>query len=105
MKLPNRAILIALAVALVLGALLSPLASSLPDGLEWALGRLGVESADDAPGGSLAAPMAEYAVPGVRSAYLGKALAGLVGVLVVFGVGYGVACALRRKTRASGAEQ
>jgi len=105
MKPPSRNLLIALVAALVLGAALSPLASSLPDGLEWALGRLGVEPAEDAPGGNLAAPMAEYAVPGVRSPYLRRALAGLVGVLVVFCVGYGAARALRGVTRAREAKR
>lgn len=99
MKAPSRNLFIALAAALVLGAALSPLASSLPDGLEWTLARLGVEPAEDAAGGKPAAPMADYAVPGVRSPYLGRALAGLVGVLVVFCAGYGVARSLRGTTR------
>jgi len=102
MRLPGRGPVVALGVALVLGAVLSPLASSLPDGLEWALERLGAQLAEQRPPGNFAAPIAEYSLPGVRSSYLGGALAGLVGVLIVFGAGYWVASLLASKRRAGG---
>ncbi|MCC6446749.1 MAG: PDGLE domain-containing protein [Armatimonadetes bacterium] len=75
-----------LLAALVLAALLAPLASSLPDGLEWASETLGF--AEKAARPAVAAPMSDYRMPGIASERPGTALAGIAGTLIVFGVGW-----------------
>ena len=76
--------LVVLGLALLLAAL-SPLASSLPDGLERV-----VEDHGSAPSGERSpeglAPMPDYKAPGVRGDALATILAGLAGTLVVLGV-------------------
>jgi hypothetical protein len=86
---------LALAVGLALG--LSPYASSSPDGLE----RVATDKGfiDD---GSLHAiqndsPIPDYAFPGIENPRLATALAGFVGTLVVFLIGWMLAWALRRR--------
>lgn len=85
-----------LLVALVL-AVASPWASAHPDGLEWAAEQLGfMETAQEA--GYQIIP--DYVLPGVSSEALATILAGILGVLIVFGVALGVAY-LRRKRASS----
>lgn len=74
-----------LLVALALGALAAPFASSLPDGLEWVAARLGFEHRAAATAG---APLADYAAPGVASPWLATALAGAAGTVLMLGVSY-----------------
>jgi len=75
--------------AVVAGLLLSPLASSFPDGLEWVAGQLDFLH-EGAP--LFVAPLADYAFPGINSEILATGLAGLVGVVLTFalvaGLGY-----------------
>jgi cobalt/nickel transport system permease protein len=76
-------LLIALAVAL-----LSPLASSSPDGLERVAENEGfIETATDVPYQIIA----DYLFPGVENEAVATILAGLVGTLLLFGIGYAVA--------------
>ncbi len=86
MKRNTKFILIGLGVCLLVAFFLSPLASSLPDGLEKVIEKLapGGESreADSSP----SAPLPDYGVPGVGSGWLSTGLAGLVGTVVVFAV-------------------
>jgi cobalt/nickel transport system permease protein len=67
----------------------APLASSEPDALERvAIDQGFIESAEDhAVAGS---PLADYGVSGVEDEETGTRVAGLVGVLVTFGVGAGI---------------
>jgi len=87
------ALVICLAVALI-----SPLASSSPDGLE----RVGEDHgfiglAQEAPFQLIA----DYLFPGIENEALATILAGLVGTLVIFGAVYGLARLLRlRKQQA-----
>jgi hypothetical protein len=82
-------LLIALAVAL-----LSPLASPHPDGLERVAEDQGfIDRAKDAPFQTIA----DYLFPGIENEALATIAAGLVGTLVMFGVGYGLAWVLRRR--------
>lgn len=81
-----------IAVAL---AVLSPLASSHPDGLEWVAeqrGFLGLQQ------GASFNIIPDYALPGVSNAALATILAGVVGVVLVFGVMLGLAYVRRRRT-------
>ncbi len=75
----------------------SPFASSHPDGLEKVAeqkafldtGRLAPIQED--------APVPDYAFPGVDNERVATGLAGFVGVLGVFAIGYGVAAVARRR--------
>ena len=72
-----------LLVALGVALFVAPFACPWPDGLEAVAAKLGFEHAAREP---LAAPLADYAMPGVGSAGVATALAGLVGALVAFGL-------------------
>ena len=76
----RQAVLAPLLIACVTALFLSPLASSLPDGLEQAAAQLQLL----AHGGSWMAPLADYQVPGLSSEALSTGLAGLLGTLVTF---------------------
>ena len=81
----SRRSALAPALAAVLIALvLSPFASSSPDGLEWVAEKLGFLR-ESAP--LFAAPFAGYSLPGMLSEGLSTGLAGLVGVLAVLAFG------------------
>jgi ABC-type spermidine/putrescine transport system permease subunit I len=82
-------LLLALAVAL-----LSPLASPHPDGLERIAEDQGfVDKATNAPFHIIA----DYLFPGIENEAVATIVAGVVGTVVVFGIGYGLAWVLRRR--------
>jgi len=86
----------ALALAFLL-VVLSPLASSWPDGLEHVAEDQGfADKAADGPYQFIP----DYVVPGVRSNALATILAGIIGMLMLFGIGYGLARLLRSKNEA-----
>jgi hypothetical protein len=79
--------LIALSVCLLL-AVLSPLASSSPDGLERVAEDRGfIGSATGSP----FEVVADYVFPGIQNEAVATMLAGVIGVLLLFGIGYGLA--------------
>jgi cobalt/nickel transport system permease protein len=88
-------LVIALAITFV-----SPLADSDPDGLERvAEDKAFIEEAEDAPYEILP----DYTVPGIDNEAVTTILAGIAGVLIVAGIGYGVARANgRTATRKAG---
>ncbi len=83
-----------LLVGLALALFLSPFASSSPDGLE----KVSVEERFD---GTVRehdmadSPLADYGVEGVGNDKVGTALAGVIGVLLTFGIGLGLFALLR----------
>jgi hypothetical protein len=86
---------IGLALAL-LPAILSPLASSAPDGLERVAQDQGfIEAAKGGPYNLIA----DYLFPGVHNEAAATILAGLVGTAIIFGMTYGVARLLRLRKR------
>jgi cobalt/nickel transport system permease protein len=96
-------LLAGLLVGVGLALFVSPFASSQPDGLEKVAAEEGfgdaAENHDVADG-----PLADYGVEGVDDARVGTAMAGLIGMLVTFGVGlalFAVARALRGRPRAT----
>lgn len=89
-----------LAVALVLGAVLSPLASSRPDGLERVAEDKGFAEKAQAEPASSGSPLPDYTVPGVRSERASTALAGAIGTAAAFAVGLGAAFGIRAIGRA-----
>jgi cobalt/nickel transport protein len=90
----SRWIWIGLAAALAVGALLSLAASPAPDGLERVAEDQGfLGRAAGTP--LLLPPLADYLFPGIADERLATGLAGFLGTLVLFSVGYGVGWALR----------
>jgi cobalt/nickel transport system permease protein len=82
-------------------ALLSPLASDSPDGLERVAEDSGfIDTAEDPPYEIIA----DYLFPGVRNEDAATILAGIVGTVVVFGVGFAVAHLITRMRRARRAQ-
>ena len=88
----NLVILVGLMLAVVV-ALFSPLASSLPDGLERVAEDYGFLNRTAEPAYSF---LRDYTVPGVSDSGISTILAGVLGVLVVFAVAFGVGVLLKR---------
>ena len=84
-------------------ALLSPLASPHPDGLERVAEDEGfLDRAEDAP----YQVIPDYIFPGIENEALATILAGLAGTVLLFVLGYGLAWLLRRRTeRVTGTPQ
>ncbi|NLH50845.1 MAG: hypothetical protein GX444_19900 [Myxococcales bacterium] len=96
--------LIGLGVALFLALVVSPHASSSPDGLERVAedhGFLG--KAEEQPPAWKNSPMPDYALPGVQSEGLSTGLAGIIGTLAVFALGTGVGLLVTRRNSAPAA--
>jgi hypothetical protein len=93
---------LALALAIGLATAVSPFASASPDGLEKVAedkafldqGRL-AEIQEDSP-------IPDYAFPGVENERVATGLAGFVGTLAVFAIGYGLAFVVRRRAPRAG---
>ena len=84
----NKGILIFGGVIALVLAIISPLASSNPDGLEWVAEQHGfIETAKDA----LYNIIPDYTMPGISDPSLATIVAGIIGSLIVFGVAYGIA--------------
>jgi len=86
----GQVIVAGLGIALAVAIILAPFASEYKDGLEWVGGKLGFLK-EGKP--VLAAPIPDYqlALPGLSHVRVATAVAGVVGTLVVFGVGFGLA--------------
>ncbi len=84
---------VAMALAFVL-ALLSPLASPWPDGLERVAEQTGFLDRARAP---LYHLLTDYTIPGIANETLSTILAGVLGTALLFVVGYGVARLLARR--------
>ncbi len=91
----SKGILIGGGVISLLLAILSPLASSHPDGLEWVAEQHGfLERAQEA----LYNFIPDYTMPGISDPALATIAAGIVGAIIVFFVAYGIARAEKRAT-------
>ena len=80
----------------VLLALLSPLASAHPDGLEWVAEQQGFAHQAQ---GALYQIIPDYLVPGIPNQALATIAAGIVGTLIVFGVTAALSSANRNTSR------
>lgn len=93
----TRLVVVGLAVCAVLAGVVSAWASGHPDGLEYVAQRLGfLDSAGSH--GSAGSPFADYGTAGVDDARLSGGLAGLVGVVVVAAIAFGLMQVLRRRS-------
>jgi hypothetical protein len=90
---------LALAVAVALAFAASPYASSSPDGLERVATDKGFVERGRLHRSQEHSPIPGYAFPGIHDARLATGIAGFVGTLGVFAVGFGTASALRRRQR------
>ena len=87
-------IIVELFIALALAVLLSPCASSSPDGLE----RVGEDKGFVEQAHSfLTGLIPDYLFPGVSNEKVATALAGALGVVIVFGLSYGLMWLIKRK--------
>jgi hypothetical protein len=93
--------ILALAVAIGLATAVSPYASSSPDGLEKVAGDKAFLDQGRLHSIQEESPVPDYAVPGVDDPRLATGLAGFAGTLLVFGLGYGLIRATRRRTAAA----
>ncbi len=94
-----RWVLFGLGFALVV-ALVSPFASSDPDGLERVANDQGFIERETSGWASklpFASVFSGYALRGLAEPGVAKAMAGVAGTLVVFGVAWGTGVALRRR--------
>lgn len=91
----DKAIVIGgIALALLL-AVLSPLASNHPDGLEWVAEQKGFL---DVAQGALYELIPDYVMPGIHNEVIATIVAGIIGALIVFCVAYFVARSERKRT-------
>jgi hypothetical protein len=90
--------ILALAVAIGLATAVSPYASSSPDGLEKVAADKAFLDRGEAQETSA---LSDYAIPGVGNERVATGLAGFAGALVVFGLGYVVTVAARRRMAAA----
>jgi hypothetical protein len=90
-------VVIALALAIGLATAVSPFASANPDGLEKVAGDK--QFLDEGKLHSLQedSPIPDYAFPGVENERVATGLAGFVGTLGVFAIGWGLARLVTRR--------
>ncbi len=94
-------VLTGLLVSLVLAGVVSVYASGHPDGLEFVAHSLGFDTSASEHGTS-GSPLADYGVRGVENSRLSGGLAGIIGVVLVGVLAFGLTYLLRR--RGSGGE-
>lgn len=83
-------------VALIIAAVLSPFASSSPDGLERVAEDLGfLHKGEGEP--VFKSPIPDYAMPGIGNETGATAAAGIIGTLATFLIMYGLAKAMAKR--------
>jgi len=98
----NRSVLVGGGLITLVLAILSPLASAHPDGLEWVAEQHGfLERAQ----GALYNLIPDYVMPGIPNDQLATIAAGIIGAVIVFGVAYGIARAERLTAAQEAAER
>jgi len=96
-RVPMRWFLAAgLGVALLLAFLVSPHASSAPDGLQKVAADHGLD-AGQRQQALAGGPLAGYSVSGVHDVALARGLAGIAGVAVTGGIGWALFAVLKRR--------
>jgi len=82
-------------IAIGLALFLSPFASSFPDGLEKVAENLGFLEMGEVQ--YFNAPIPDYAFPGIDNEILATSIAGIIGTLIMFALGYVLALVLRKR--------
>lgn len=98
MRQGTKIILIGLLISLGLAIIASLFASSLPDGLEWVAEKLGFLEKETE---IIKPPLPDYEMPSVKHTGFSKALAGIVGTLIVFCITILLMFALKKKRRSN----
>lgn len=83
----RQSVLAPLIAAFVTGAILSPFASSMPDGLEWAAQKYATYK-EAAP--AFVTSLADYGVSFISNEFIGTAIAGIAGVALTFALSVGM---------------
>ena len=97
MRLSTRVVIVlALALAVGLATAVAPHASPNPDGLERVAEDEGFVDRGEIRAIQESSPIPDYAFPGVEDERVATGLAGFLGTLAVFTIGYGLAWTLRR---------
>ena len=94
MKLKQK-IYILIIIVFILAVFLSPLSSSLPDGLEYVAEKLGFVEKISPP--VLNSPVPDYNFAFIKNQYISKAFAGAIGVIIILLSGWGIERLMRRK--------
>ncbi|OGP93116.1 MAG: hypothetical protein A2156_08290 [Deltaproteobacteria bacterium RBG_16_48_10] len=87
---------IGLGVSILLALLLSPFASSSPDGLEKVAEMKGFKEKGEGWKLWKYAPLPDYAIPWIKNEKMSTALSGLLGTLAIFFIAFGIGKLLRR---------
>lgn len=90
-----------LLVALLVAAVISPLASSSPDGLERVATDLGFIHRGEG-NNIINSPVPDYLFPGIQNQAVATAAAGVAGTLATFGIVCGLARLVRKKEAGRG---
>jgi cobalt/nickel transport protein len=90
--------LLFLLIAVLLALIVSPFASSSPDGLERVAKDKGFLEKGEVKS-TVHSPIPDYLMPGIKNEKIATAIAGVSGTLLVFGFGYGLAALLGRTQR------
>jgi len=101
MKRSTKFLIAGLSISVVLAFFLSPLASSLPDGLEKAIEKLVASGRVEEGPPPAVAPLPDYTFPGLKSKWLSTGLAGVMGTVAVFVAAFFIGKALSRKRSSS----
>ncbi|MFH1655733.1 MAG: PDGLE domain-containing protein [Candidatus Omnitrophota bacterium] len=92
----KKDIILGLLIAAFLAIVISPFASSSPDGLEKVAEDKGfIEASEVEP--IINSPIPDYAWPNMQSEKIATSIAGIVGVIIVFGLTYGLGAILKQR--------
>ncbi len=90
----KKEILVCLLLIVLAAAVLIPLASQSPDGLEKVAKDVGFAAKES--GSPAGQPFADYRIPGIDNKNVSSVISGLLGALAMFCTGWGIASLLRR---------
>ena len=91
----NKFIIGGLGLIVLLGIMAPFLASSEPDGLEATLEQAGTLESEDT--NTYESPMPDYSLPFLGNSPISLIVASVIGILVVFGLTYGVLLILKKR--------
>jgi cobalt/nickel transport protein len=94
----RKEIIFGLLLAALVALFLSPFASPWPDGLERVAEDKGFLQKAEEVKPVVSSPLPDYVFPGLKNEKVATSLAGVLGTLAMFGVGYGVARLLKKRS-------